>query len=1252
MTNATMNAIRCHIVLTNTAREAIKQHFQDEHALFNLEKAFTVYIEKESIDNNQIQLGLYFDPQENTKLAAKFPERVVIMDCLFDLKSGLVAKSFRTRGKGTPVATNRREKMRIHFVPTRINGHKYADNFIQVLAELPVSKDRFDYVNKRISSWEGYLKVLDKNAAIDDIQAKFSKPSLSSDCSRLTITLQNIEKNQWKQLKGLSTRIRGMHQEIGEVIKVTRGERLVEIELKPDIASKARKGDLDLTVQDVEFSNASTKSQLRRLLKGFERLKEGLAANANLETILFEDKPTIAKRKTLEPLEFNNTLNEFQQAAVTGAMEAEDLYVIQGPPGTGKTTVISEICYQNAKAGLKTLVASQSNLAVDNALSRLLSNKDIRILRYGRTEAIEEEGKKFIEENVALYWKNQTYEAICAEIANHSVKEQQLQDTLQDLNQETSDLEAKIKMLDLEIVLKKEAEQQLPSVKKQISELKKQLVQLKAQQEAAEATYASLIQNKESIDKKIHTAKAALGDEQHYASQKQKLEHLKEEYTQVTKELEAAELQQQIIALQKQVASQQALLTRETSIDSTHNDALVKVASLTKVAEIEQFMIDYAIRRSFAMDRLLARLDQLQESYEQYKSLNAIKVRIHEKITYCATVIGITVDHVALPGNHNYSIPEVDTFLQKLDKVIESKKLNKDNGLRTVEGLHMRNIYIEQQFVAFTKMIEETKIIFTKLKQEIAKQFKEQAGASAASSQKHRDELQRLQGRLTVSELHLSDLNMPTAREIELIQADRLRLDREQRFLQEQLGKLAQYSEEIIQGQQQLAPLITQILEADTALQTIKDAQKLVNSDGIQLEKTYTELDQRLKSNPEDARQACVLRQKKIAELQATIETQIVLLPMTADIQLQWKTMLEQASDYDLDEIRKLYVKHSNVIGTTCVASANKQFMDNYPTFDVVIIDEVSKATPPELLLPMLKGSKIILVGDHHQLPPLIGDETFEETLEQVIKDSNTFEQKRELEKLLEESLFERLYKIVPNTNKTMLAIQYRMHENIMKTIAPFYKNANEELQCGLPDSDAARDHLLETSLFDRSNHLLWIDVPNEAPYFEERMQGGSSLFNDAELKQIRNMLIKLNEATANAKSQGLMDDGSLKSIGVISFYAEQVKRINRMIEQELQLPHLHIRTGSVDKFQGMEMDVIIVSMVRNNNGQGDIGFAKDYRRLNVALSRARELLICLGSTEMFTKKAKKQETRDMYAHVVEEVKKQAGYRNLEAIEA
>ena len=158
-------------------------------------------------------------------------------------------------------------------------------------------------------------------------------------------------------------------------------------------------------------------------------------------------------------------------------------------------------------------------------------------------------------------------------------------------------------------------------------------------------------------------------------------------------------------------------------------------------------------------------------------------------------------------------------------------------------------------------------------------------------------------------------------------------------------------------------------------------------------------------------------------------------------------------------------------------------------------------------------------------------------------------------------------------------------------------------------------------------------------------MKEGASLFNASELKQLRKLLIDLNEATENQKKKDLLENDALKSVGVISFYREQVNRVIRLIE-ELNLSHLHIRTGSVDKFQGMEMDVILLSMVRNNQ-HGEIGFAKDYRRLNVALSRARELLMIIGSSEMFTNRPKAKNTKEMYQYLYEVVEKQQGIRKI-----
>jgi superfamily I DNA and/or RNA helicase len=222
------------------------------------------------------------------------------------------------------------------------------------------------------------------------------------------------------------------------------------------------------------------------------------------------------------------------------------------------------------------------------------------------------------------------------------------------------------------------------------------------------------------------------------------------------------------------------------------------------------------------------------------------------------------------------------------------------------------------------------------------------------------------------------------------------------------------------------------------------------------------------------------------------------------------------------------------------------------------------------------------------------------------------------------------------------------MHADIMETISPFYKGEHKQLQCGLEDSDRERDHLLESRSVKRSNHLMWLDLPNEPAYFEERMSGGKSLYNPAELQEIRALLVEMNDAVAEAKAAGRIASDTLKSVGVISFYGEQVKRLQRMIDQELRLPHLTIRTGTVDRFQGSEMEIILLSMVRNNgNNHGDIGFAKDYRRLNVALSRAKELLVLIGSSEMFTERAKKEDTKRMYRHVLDTVKKKNGLKAL-----
>jgi hypothetical protein len=224
------------------------------------------------------------------------------------------------------------------------------------------------------------------------------------------------------------------------------------------------------------------------------------------------------------------------------------------------------------------------------------------------------------------------------------------------------------------------------------------------------------------------------------------------------------------------------------------------------------------------------------------------------------------------------------------------------------------------------------------------------------------------------------------------------------------------------------------------------------------------------------------------------------------------------------------------------------------------------------------------------------------------------------------------------------------MHEDIMETITQFYEDKNEPngygLSCGLENSNLQRDHYLNGQFIKRGQHIMWFDIPHEEEFFEEQEEGSSSRFNQSELRMISGLLQDINEATERAKLEGRIASDKKKNIGLISFYGDQVRKLKDLVD-ELELPNIEYRIGTVDRFQGMESDVIFASFVRNHdNKNDDIGFSNDYRRLNVALSRAKELLIITGSSKMFTQQARNANSRKMYSRVVDTIHQKNGMRD------
>jgi superfamily I DNA and/or RNA helicase len=309
--------------------------------------------------------------------------------------------------------------------------------------------------------------------------------------------------------------------------------------------------------------------------------------------------------------------------------------------------------------------------------------------------------------------------------------------------------------------------------------------------------------------------------------------------------------------------------------------------------------------------------------------------------------------------------------------------------------------------------------------------------------------------------------------------------------------------------------------------------------------------------------------------------------------------------------------------------------------FDNVIMDEASKATPPELALPVVYGKKAIIVGDHRQLPPMIDGEEIKDLLVSIgeKKLAKTLSQKE-----FEISQFERLFLNINESIKGTFDTQYRMHPAINDAIAQFYKD-DGGLKCGLPIEEAyhnsfdnwnSRYHGLSfKNIITSKTHTIWINV--NTPETKE----GTSRVNFGEIDAIDNILTVLKNSKGKNEFNKWLSTQSIeeKQIGLISFYGKQIHYINKMLkEKHNETP---IRLSTVDRFQGMEKNIIIVSMVRSNKiasfqgqesdydlypdlgypQQDSLGFAQSPNRLNVALSRARRLLIVVGNSKHFCQK-------------------------------
>lgn len=303
----------------------------------------------------------------------------------------------------------------------------------------------------------------------------------------------------------------------------------------------------------------------------------------------------------------------------------------------------------------------------------------------------------------------------------------------------------------------------------------------------------------------------------------------------------------------------------------------------------------------------------------------------------------------------------------------------------------------------------------------------------------------------------------------------------------------------------------------------------------------------------------------------------------------------------------------ARVIACTLVGSAHRLLEGM--KFGTLFIDEAAQALEAACWIPMRRASRVILAGDHCQLPP---------TVKSIAA----------LRAGLGKTLMERIAENKPEV-VTLLKIQYRMNEDIMRFSSDWFyggqvesapqikyrsildfdhpiswiDTSNEENQITIEGEDALEDSASTSSSSSAANQ-------NSDLNFKEQFVGESfGRINKAEAELT---LLTLAEYFTKIGKQRVLGDSI--DVGIISPYRAQVQYLKKLIKKyEFFKPYRRlISVNTVDGFQGQERDVILISLVRSND-EGQIGFLKDLRRMNVAMTRARMKLIILGNKDTMT---------------------------------
>lgn len=292
------------------------------------------------------------------------------------------------------------------------------------------------------------------------------------------------------------------------------------------------------------------------------------------------------------------------------------------------------------------------------------------------------------------------------------------------------------------------------------------------------------------------------------------------------------------------------------------------------------------------------------------------------------------------------------------------------------------------------------------------------------------------------------------------------------------------------------------------------------------------------------------------------------------------------------DHFEGPFLSTVHVVAGTCLGVVGPK-SSGERRFDLCIVDEASKATPTEILVPMSLASRWVLVGDSKQLPPF---------QDQAMRRKEFLQQHELRPEDVSESLFGYLERTLPDGNVVALSSQRRMLKPINDLIQScFYPD--DELICKRDKAKHRFAPLLKSV-------VTWLDTSHCQNRGEKWSEIGNGYYNKLEAELIGRLLRKLNKQFARRAGDTA---GPRVTVAVITGYAEQVRMLERTLRPRSPAwTHIEVMLNTVDAFQGRQADMVVYSVTRSNSFRS-LGFLDQPPRLNVALSRGKDALVIVG---------------------------------------